>query len=87
MAEAERALAAEERGSKRAEEPDFWGDPLGPRDKYMRILYNNVNGLKVGEFISTREKLERDRREDKTLTPAKDTTNERDINSHGEMGC
>ena len=29
----------------------FWGDELKEREGTLRIMYNNVNGLKIGDFI------------------------------------
>ena len=60
-------------------EPEFWGDPLGPRHTYMRVVYNNVNGLRVGEFISTTEKYEVERKKDEALTPKQDATKLRGV--------
>ena len=60
---------AKEEGSLAAVESEsrppvgkFWGDDLGLRNKNIRVVYNNVNGLRIGEFISTKIKNEVNRK-------------------------
>jgi len=31
-----------------------WGDDMGPKNKNLRIFYNNVNGLNINEFMKTK---------------------------------
>jgi len=31
----------------------FWSDNLGGRNKNLRVVYNNVNGLKIGDYLVT----------------------------------
>ena len=47
---------------------DFWGDQIGPRHNYMRVVYNNVNGLRIGDYIRTKHKREKERQRVKALT-------------------
>ena len=35
---------------------DFWGDELGNRQDYFRVVYNNVNGLMIGDYMKTKLK-------------------------------
>ena len=52
----------------------FWGDALGPRNDNLRVVYNNVDGLQIGEFLKAKIVNEKNRREQKALTGNKDTT-------------
>ena len=33
---------------------NFCGDDMGPKNKNLRIFYNNVNGLNINEFMKTK---------------------------------
>ena len=35
------------------EEIEFFGDRLGNRNGCLRIMYNNVNGLKINEYMKS----------------------------------
>ena len=53
-------------------EEDFWGDQLGPSHNYMRIVYNNVNGLRIGNYLSRMKKNKSICKNDKALTGARE---------------
>ena len=53
---------------------DFWGDELGNRQDYFRVVYNNVNGLMIGDYMKTKLKNEMDRKSSKALSCIKDKT-------------
>ena len=50
---------------------EFWGDKLGPRDNYLRVLYNNTNGLQIGDHLVTTAKREVMKKDEKALRAAK----------------
>ena len=56
------------------EENKFWGDTLEARGSNFRVVYNNVNGLQIGDFIITKQKQQTEKRKIKMLTSTKDTT-------------
>ena len=50
---------------------ECWGDQKGPRHEMFRVVYNNVNGLQVGDFLMSRVKNRIESKEKNTLTGAK----------------
>ena len=46
---------------------DFWGDQLGPRHNYLRVVYNNVNGLMMGDYMAKKKKIEKNKKKMKYL--------------------
>ena len=52
----------------------FWGDDLGERQNSFRIVYNNVNGLQIGDYMKTKIKNEIDRKSSKALSCITDNT-------------
>ena len=58
---------------------EFWGDQLGPRYDNMRIVYNNVNGLMIGDFIKKKNTYEKIRKREKALTREKDASKLRGV--------
>jgi len=49
----------------------FFGDKIGNRDGNLRIMYNNVNGLKVNEFLKSKAIEKYEIRNKKALSGAK----------------
>ena len=49
----------------------FFGDEMGRRDGNLRIIYNNVNGLKVKDFLKSKAIEKYEKKKKKTLHGAK----------------
>ena len=49
----------------------FFGNKIGNRDGNLRIMYNNVNGLKVNEFLISKAIEKHEIRNKKVLSGAK----------------
>ena len=52
---------------------EFWGDNLQQRDNNLRVIYNNINGLEIKEFVRSTISRRESRNKDKHLTEIKDT--------------
>ena len=52
----------------------FWGDTKGPRNEYLRVVYNNTNGLQIREFLTSIVKNELERKTKKSLTVGNNVT-------------
>ena len=50
----------------------FWGDKLSNRNGNLRIVYNNVNGLKINEFIASKIKRRINRKKEGYLKEISD---------------
>ena len=53
------------------EENDLFGDKLGNRNSNLRILYNNVNGLKINDFLKSKVKDSYEKKTKKILKNVK----------------
>ena len=40
----------------------FWGDDLKEKDGNLRVMYNNVDGLKIKDFLKAKMKENYDRK-------------------------
>ena len=57
-------------GNKGNVDTVFFGDKMGERDGNLRIIYNNVNGFKVKDFLKSKV-IEKHEKRKKTLHGAK----------------
>jgi hypothetical protein len=55
-------------------EETFWGNELGLRNRNLRVVYNNVNGLQMGNFVTTKIRKEKERKKKGTLSVFKNVT-------------
>ena len=68
-----RSTAEEEGSSVMVDEVDtpsgdinvFWGDDLKEKDGNLRVMYNNVDGLKIKDFLKAKMKDKYDRKSKK----------------------
>ena len=53
------------------DEENFFGNKMGNRNRNLRILYNNVNGLKINDFLKSKVAESYEKRTKKILKNVK----------------